>query len=129
LLDEAVWDEALLVRQPRETLDLLVRYILRADVDNDAFDRRVAAIQQPEVKSATMSLAEQIRQKGVTQGRRKGSLRTLQDSILELLEVRFGEVSPAYQRSVRAINEEARLKRLLIAASQAVSLEAFSLSF
>lgn len=125
MLDEAVWDEALLVRLPRETLDLLVRYILRADVDNDAFGRGIAAIQQPEVKSAAMSLAEQIRQKG----RREGSLSTLQDSILELLEVRLGEVSPAYQRSVRAISEEARLKRLLIAASQAVSLEAFSLSF
>jgi len=72
LLDEAVWDESLLIQVPRETIEALIRYILNADVDKAAFDRKVIDISNPEVQSATMTLAQQIHQEGRQEGRQEG---------------------------------------------------------
>ena len=79
LLDEAVWDESLLIQVPRETIEALIRYILNADVDKAAFDRKVIDISNPEVQSATMTLAQQIRQEGRQEGLWIGKIVNLQE--------------------------------------------------
>jgi hypothetical protein len=47
LLGDPVWDEQLLIQIPREVLELLIRYILEAGVDKNAFDCRSAETAAP----------------------------------------------------------------------------------
>ena len=44
LLDDPVWDEALMIQLPREILEFIIRYILEAGVDKDAFDREMGSV-------------------------------------------------------------------------------------
>ncbi len=72
LLHEAVWDESLMVQVPREMFEMLLRYILDADIDKTAFMHKVEAIHNPQARTNAMSLAEQFRQEGLEKGRQEG---------------------------------------------------------
>ena len=120
LLADPVWDEALLIQLPRATLELLLRYLLRADIDKDAFNRKVNAITQSGLKTTAMSLAEQLRQEGRQEG--------IQEDILEALEIRFDQLPAGLREAITAIHDPAHLRRLHKASIQAVSLEDFSRS-
>jgi len=69
LLDDPVWDEALMIQLPREILECIIRDILEAGVDKDAFDRWILHITQPEIQSSAMTIAQQLRQEGLWIGR------------------------------------------------------------
>ena len=120
LLDDRVWDETLMMQLPRETLELLIRYMLRADIDMNAFDRKVAGITNPELQTTAMSLAQQLHQKGIEKG--------LQNSVIEALEIRFDHVPSGLAEEIRGIHDEARLHQLLRAAIKSATLEAFSVA-
>ena len=122
LLDDPVWDEVLMIQVPRETRELLIRYILEAGVDKDAFERKILAITQPEIRSTAMTIAQQLRQEGRQEGLQKG----LHESILEVLEVRFGPVPAGLRDAIETIQDETRLRGLRKASLQAASLEDFS---
>lgn len=124
LLDDPVWDEALMIQLPRETLELLIRYMLCADIDKDAFDRKVNSITKSELQSTAMTLAQQLRQEGRQEGLQKG----LHESILEVLEIRFGPVPAGLRDAIETIQDETRLRNLRKASIQATSLEDFSRS-
>jgi predicted transposase YdaD len=138
LLDDTVWDEALMMQLPRETLELLIRYMLRADIDKDAFDRKVRSITQPELQITTMTLADQLREeglqkglqkgieKGLQKGLQKGLEKGLQEGILEALEIRFGQIPAGLSEAVTAVDDLARLRCLHKASIQAPTLEDFS---
>ncbi len=121
LLSPPVWDEALLAQVPQEIRDLLIRYILGSD-DFQAFERRVQMLHRADLKATTMTLAEQILQKG----RQEGRLENLRDSIVEVLTARLAEVPDRIAETLAGIGDEVRLKALLRAASQASSLDEFS---
>ena len=82
LLDDLVWDEALMMQVPPESTELLIRYILGTEIDKDAFDRRIQSIRQRELRTTTMTLADQLRneglQKGLQEGRQEGRQEGLQ---------------------------------------------------
>ncbi|MBP7950093.1 MAG: Rpn family recombination-promoting nuclease/putative transposase [Verrucomicrobiales bacterium] len=120
LLDDPVWDEALLMQLPRETLEFIIRYLLRADIDKDAFDHRVSTIAQPELQTTTMTLADQLRDEGLQKG--------LQEGILEALEIRFGPIPDGLREVVAAMDDVTQLRGLHKASIQATSLEEFSRS-
>jgi predicted transposase/invertase (TIGR01784 family) len=122
LLDEAVWDESLLLQVPQETLELLIRYILNADIDKAAFDRKVQSVSHPDVRTTAMSLAQQLRQEGRQEGRLEGR----QELIIENLRLRFGFAPQGLVDAIAAIHDEAQLLRLHRASIQAASLEDFS---
>ncbi len=134
LLADPVWDESLLVRIPRETFELLIRYILNADVDMEDFDGRVRSIQQAETRTAAMSLAEQLRQDGLQkglqrgrqEGRQEGLVIAQQKAVIEALEIRFGQVSEGLRETIEAIHDESGLRWLLKAAIQSATIEDFS---
>ena len=140
LLADPVWDEALLLQVPRATFELLLRYLLRADIDKDAFDRKLNAITQPELQNNAMSLAEQLRQEGLQKGLQKGRQEGIQEGIqegrqegiqegiLEALEIRFAQVPAGLREAVAAIHDPAHLRRLHRASIQAATLEDFSRS-
>jgi predicted transposase YdaD len=134
LLADPVWDESLLVRIPRETFELLIRYILNADIDMDAFDGRVKSIQQSETRFTAMTLADQLRedglqkglQKGRQEGRQEGQIVAQQTAVIEALEIRFGQVSQGLSEAIQTIHDESGLRLLLKAAIQSASIEDFS---
>jgi hypothetical protein len=55
-------------------------------------------------------------------------LLTLQEDVIEVLAVRFGDVPEGLSEAIRAIPEETRLRALLKAALRATSLEDFASS-
>ena len=136
LLADPVWDEALLIQLPQQTLELLLRYVLHADIDKAAFARKLNAITQTELQNNAMSLAEQLRQeglekgleKGLQKGLQKGRQEGIQEDILEALEIRFDLVPAGLREAVVAIQDPAHLRRLHKASIQATTLEDFTRS-
>lgn len=118
LLDEAVWDEHLFLQVPRETLELLIRYILHADVDKQAFDRKVHDVTHPQIRSTAMTLAQQLHQEGRQEGR--------QEAILDNLRLRFGMIPEGLAETVHAIFDDDHLRRLHRASLEAASVENFA---
>ena len=128
LLDDPVWDQFLMIQVPRETLEWLIRYIVEAGVDIDAFDRRILAITQPEIRSTAMTIAQELRQQGRQEGRQEGLQKGLHEGILEALALRFDHVPAGLREAVEAMSDETRLRTLLKASIQAATLEEFSRS-
>jgi len=126
LLDDPVWDQALMIQVPRETLEWLIRYIVEAGVDKDAFDHKILSITQPEIRSTAMTIAQQLRQEGRQEGRKEGIITAQQKAVLEALEIRFNQVPKGLRAAVEAISDEARLRSLHKASIQAASLEEFT---
>ena len=126
LLGDAVWDETILTKLPREIMELVIRYMLATDLDKDAFSRRVEAIQARELRDTTMTLADQFREEGLEKGLQKGRQMGLQDGILEALEIRFDHVPGGLAEAIRQIHDDARLRSLHRAAIKADSLEIFA---
>ena len=79
LLDDQVWDEALMSQLPREILEFIIRYILDAGVDKDAFDRKICRITQPQIQSSAMTIAQQLRQEGRQEGLWVGKILALEE--------------------------------------------------
>ena len=115
-----------MMQLPQETLELLIRYMLRADIDKNAFDRKVSSISQRALQTTTMTLADQLREEGQEKGLKKGLEKGLQESILEALEIRFGQIPDGLGEIVVGIHDPSRLRSLHKAAIQAATLEAFT---
>jgi len=64
LLDDCVWDETLMSQISQDLFGVLLRYIVSADIDKEAFRSRIQSITEPRTKTAAMTLAEQFRQEG-----------------------------------------------------------------
>ncbi len=122
LLEEHVWDESLFLRVPREIIELLIRYILDADVDKAAFDRKVMTVTNPEIQNTAMTLAQQYRQ----EGRQEGRILAQQRAVIEALEIRFEQVPEGLHEEIGRIADPLRLAALHRAAIQSASLEEFS---
>jgi hypothetical protein len=63
---------------------------------------------------------------GLEQGLEQGRIQNLQDNILDLLDIRFGEVSEEVEEVVTAVTNPNILRQLLREAVTAVSLTAFT---
>jgi predicted transposase/invertase (TIGR01784 family) len=124
LLEDIVWDEALFLRVPQEIIELLIRYILDADVDKAAFDRKVGTVTNSAIQSTAMTLAQQYRQ----EGRQEGQILAQQRAVIEALEIRFERIPQGLREEIGHIADPARLPALHRAAIQAASLEEFSRS-
>jgi predicted transposase YdaD len=124
LLEDIVWDEPLFLRVPREIIEMLFRYILDADVDKAAFDRKVKTVTHPEIQNTAMTLAQQYRQ----EGRQEGQILARQRAVIEALEIRFGQVPEGLREEISRIADPPRLSALLRAAIKAASPEEFSRS-
>ena len=111
-----------MMQLPREILEMLIRYILEAGVDKNAFDRKILHITQPQIQSSAMTIAQQLRQEGRQEGRQKA----LQEGILEALALRFEQVPAGLRDAIGAIFDETRLRSLRKASIQAASLEDFA---
>jgi predicted transposase/invertase (TIGR01784 family) len=133
LLAKSVWDEALLGQIPQEMLELILRYILGADVDKEGFNNRITEIQQPETRTKAMTLAEQFRQEGrleglqagIQKGRQEGRQEGIKEAILSYLKIRLGPVPEGLAEAVHQVVDLERLNNLQRASVTCASFEEF----
>lgn len=128
LLDDSVWDEPLLMQLPPFAIEMLLRYILRADIDKKQFLRKVKNITNQSIQSSAMTLEQQFRQEGRQEGRREEQIRSKQQSVIEVLETRFEKVPEGLIEAIENINDLPRLTQLLASAARCPDLEAFAAS-
>ena len=126
LLGDPVWDEPLMVQLPPAIFEMLMRFMMNAEVDTEGLRGKVNSIQSNELKTTAMSLAQKLRQEGHQEGRQEGRQEALRDNIIEALGVRFGNVPPGLREEIQLLAEEAKLHQLLRTAIQCPTLEAFA---
>ena len=120
--------------------DCIETYIDIPDADSDRFQDileanatgKVPAMHKTRVQIAHEKGIERGREEGIERGIERGveegQLLALRAAITELFEARFGSVPPSFADWIRPIPEPASLRRILIAAGTAVSVEAFQTS-
>jgi predicted transposase YdaD len=107
---------------------MLLRYILRADIDKDQFLRKIKNITNQSIQSSAMTLEEQFRQEGRQEGRREEQIHSKQQSVMEVLETRFEQVPEGLIEAIENINDLPKLTQLLASAARCTDLEAFAAS-
>ena len=137
LLEDTIWDEALLIQLPSASFEMLMRYILDRDLDKPAFRRRMKTLSNPKLSNNAMSLAEQFRQEGRQEtrslaeqfrqeGRQEGLILSKQQDILEALEIRFDRIPEGLREEIALITDATKLQSLLRAAIRSATLEEFA---
>jgi len=126
LLGDEVWDEALMMEVARECFERVLRYLMRGGIDTQAFEARVEKIIEPQLRSTTMTLAEQYIEKGIVKGREEGREESRKADILEALEIRFGTVPEGVRDAVESAGGQQRLRELHRAAITSATLEEFA---
>lgn len=122
LLEPPVWDEAMMLRLPENIFEMLMRFIMNAEIDTAAIERNVTGIQSPKLKEFAMTYAQKLRQEGHQEGR----LVALRDNVIEALEIRFGALPQGLREEIEAIADDAKLHHLHRAAIQCPDIEAFA---
>lgn len=133
LLGDAVWDEALLAQVARELFERVLRYLMGGGIDKDAFLRRLEKVNEPGIREVAMTLADQFVEVGIEQGieqgiekgREQGRESAARALVIEVLEVRFGEVPPEVREAVDVCTGQERLRALHRAAVLVPTLEQF----
>ncbi len=117
-----MWDESLLDLIPRLIFEMLLGYILRADIDKDDFDNKIKSFQKTDTRTTAMSLAEQLRQEGHLAGHLEGR----QEAVLSNLQIRFGPVPYGLVEAMRQVADPARLESLQRTSFTCASIEEFA---
>ena len=130
LLEDVIWDEPLLFSIPEGALERILRYILNADVNVSLLEERIAKIRSKPLQTKTMTLADQLIQKGMQEGEQKGlskgELRAFRTAVLRALEIRHGGYPEGIREAVEAIQDPAQLESLHEMAIRSDSLDAFA---
>jgi predicted transposase YdaD len=145
LLGDAVWDESLMSQIPEMIFEMVIHYLLNAEIDSERFESRLRKVSQSNLKKSAMTLAQQLTQKGLEKGRLEGTQKGLekgrlegtqkglergrqeglQEAILETLSIRFGSTPTGLVEAIRNVEDEKLLRSLHRASLQVDSLEAF----
>ncbi len=138
LLGHAVWDEEIIKQVSGALFELVLRYMFARDVDKTGFYRRIESLREPVVRKNAMSLAQQIRQEGRQEGhqeghqegrqegRQEGQLESLQASVIEVLDVRFGGVPEGLREEILKNAVAAKLHDMHRLAVRCPDLESFA---
>ena len=142
LLEDWVWDESLLERISAGARELWMRYLYFSGIDREAFFQRVESLHSLDMKTATLTLAQQIEEKGREEGREEGRQEGLQEgrqegrqegareaarqSVLRALRIKHGHVPEELRQALNRTNDLARLESLLDHAFLSDSLELFT---
>ena len=102
LLNDAVWDEALLEQTSAELFELILRYMVDREIDKGAFETKIQELQNPTTRTNAMSLAQVYRQEGRQEGRMEGSARLA----LRLIQKKFPAILTQAEPLVKGLDEE-----------------------
>ena len=90
-----------------------------------AFRAELTTFEREKTMPHITSFERLSREEGLQEGLQQGQQQGRQEAILDLLSVRFGDVSVTVVERVKALHEEAVLRRLLREAAVLPTLEAF----
>lgn len=122
LLTDRVWDEGLMGQISLDAFLMVMRYIADAGIDMEGFLNKVEGIREAGFRREAMTIAQQLRQEGRQEGRQE----TLKANILEALELRFGNLPEGLREAIDSEGDDIKLRVLLRAAIQCVTLEDFA---
>ena len=124
---EYLWDEGLLLQMGDGMLERLLLYILDlSDLDKMQVKGIFSKIENKELRSKSMSVAEQFIEEGRQEGEQKGRIQSQQESIIEALQVRFERVPEGLVEEIESIADSAKLTKLHRAAIRCESIDAFA---
>jgi predicted transposase YdaD len=142
LLHDLVWDHAVLTGVSREAVERFFRYVLNANVDTEAFRAKVDLQESKHLTQLAMTLADRFRQEGRQEGHQEGRVEgrvegrqeglyegevlSRRQTLLEVLEVRFGSIPEGLGEMLAAVSDLDRLKALHRTALTSPDLEAFA---
>lgn len=137
LLGDAVWDESLMSQIPEVIFEMVIHYLLNAEIDSKRFESRLRKVSQSNLKESAMTLAQQLTQKGLEKGLEKGRLegtqkglkRGLREAIVETLSIRFGSTPAGLVEAVRNVDDETLLRSLHRSSLRVNSIEEFGRNF
>lgn len=111
-----------------EAVEALLRYFSTAaeGIGERELHEAVGQAFAQEGEQIMATLAEKWTEAGIQQGIEQGSVATAQETLLELLDARFGTVPASFSERIRATHDMALLRTLNKAAATAKSLEEFS---
>jgi hypothetical protein len=77
-----------------------------------------------EIDGMIRTIADELREEGMEQGRQEGGIRARQEALLVVLRARFKKIPKAIERTINATDDTARLREWLERAATASSLDA-----
>ena len=122
LLSDALWEETLLFAISDSALERMLRYVLNADLNVSLLKERIKTIRSKPLQTRTMTLADQLRQEGLSEGQ----LRAFRIAVSRALEIRHGSCPEGIREALDAIEDPKRLEQLHESAIRSESLEAFA---
>ena len=126
LLDAVVWDPDLMDSAPLGLLQMVLRYMLSADIDTQGFIAKIGELRHAESRRSAMTLAQRFRHEGRQEGRAEGFHTALQLAVVEALELRFERTPDGLREAVEGIQDDGTLRDLLRAAIRCQSIEEFA---
>ncbi len=141
LLSDHVWDSSVLEGVSTDAMTSFLLYTLDAEEDPDAVMQRTELIHSEAMNTAATSAAQKLIQRGISQGisqgivegqrqgryegKLEGKCEGIRASILQTLELRFGEVPDCILRLIEATTSPDRLMNWLASSVRCPSLQSF----
>jgi predicted transposase/invertase (TIGR01784 family) len=97
-------------------------YHVSASVDKETFRKHTLILKSPKIQQNAMTIAEQLHQ----QGRNEGRVEQGQQSILDFLSERFGEIPEGLKEAIGGIHDPQKLRQLTRASATCTSVEHFT---
>jgi hypothetical protein len=126
LLSDALWEESLLFAISDSALERMLRYVLNAEQNVSLLKTRLKTIRSKPLQTKTMTLADQLRLEGLSEGLSSGQLRAFRTAVQRNLEIIHGSCPEGIRETLDAIEDPKRLEQLLESAIRSESLEAFA---
>ena len=98
--------------------------VLSAKLEREV-EQEIEAFEETKQMKYITNMERRGLEKGRQEGRQEGQVRNQQESVLAVLETRFGEVPYPLRETVTAVDDLPRLKQWLRLAIQLPSLRAF----
>jgi hypothetical protein len=126
LLSDALWEESLLFAISDSALERMLRYVLNAELNVSLLKKRIKTIRSKPLQTKTMTLADQLRLEGLSEGLSEGQLRAFRTAVQRNLEIMHGSCPEGIREALDVIEDPKRLEQLLESAIRSASLEAFA---
>ena len=126
LLSDALWEESLLFAISDSALERMLRYVLNAELNVSLLKERIKTIRSKPLQTKTMTLADQLRLEGLSEGLSEGQLRAFRTAVQRNLEIMHGSCPEGIREALDVIEDPKRLEQLLESAIRSASLEAFA---
>ncbi len=109
-------------RLSESALERMLRYILNADSNVSLLRERIRKIRSKPLQSKSMTIADQLRQEGISQG----DIRAFRTAVIRALEIRHGACPEGIREALEAVQDPGRLEQLHERAVRSESIEGFA---